>query len=216
VTGNFSSSVATSFSASAASQTLLSSSFASSQATQNGRLDNLESTSGSLNSFSSSINTTIKTKLDAETVVSGAAQINIVDLAGYSDYNDNILLEFSASNASITQLSASVASVTGDFSSSVATSFSASAANVAALSSSLNTSFSSSQAVQDGRLGLLEISTGSLNSFTSSIDTTIKTKLDVETVVSGSSQVDITATTGFTSFSSSIETRISIIDGGTY
>jgi hypothetical protein len=65
-------------------------------------------------------------------------------------------------------------------------------------------------------LGLLEISTGSLNSFTSSIDTTIKTKLDAETVVSGSSQIDITATTGFTTFSSSIETRISIIDGGTY
>jgi hypothetical protein len=212
VTGDFSSSVATSFSASAASQTLLSSSFASSQATQNGRLDNLESTSGSLNSFSSSINTTIKTKLDAETVVSGASQINIVDLDGYTNYNDNILLEFSASNASITQLSASVASVTGDFSSSVATSFSASAASQTLLSSS----FSASQSTQNSRLGLLEISTGSLNSFTSSIDTTIKTKLDAETVVSGSSQIDITATTGFSTFSASIETRISIIDGGTY
>jgi len=63
---------------------------------------------------------------------------------------------------------------------------------------------------------LLEISTGSLNSFTSSIDTTIKTKLNAETVISGSSQVDITQTTGFSTFSSSIETRISLIDGGTY
>jgi len=65
-------------------------------------------------------------------------------------------------------------------------------------------------------LSLLEISTGSLNSFTSSINTTIKTKLDAETVVSGSSQIDITQTTGFTTFSASIETRISLIDGGTY
>ena len=220
VTGDFSSSVATSFSASAASQLLLSSSlntsFSASQAIQNDRLGLLEIATGSLNSFTSSIDTTIKTKLNVENVVSGAAQITITDLDGYSDYKDNILLEFSASNASITSLSASVANVTGNFSSSVATSFSASAATVTALSSSLNTSFSSSQAVQDGRLGLLEIATGSLNSFTSSIDTTIKTKLNVETVVSGSSQIDITQTTGFTTFSSSIETRISIIDGGTY
>jgi hypothetical protein len=80
----------------------------------------------------------------------------------------------------------------------------------------LSSSFATSQGVQDTRLGLLETSTGSLNLFTSSIDTTIKTKLDAETVVSGSSQIDITATTGFTTFSSSIETRISLIDGGTY
>ena len=60
------------------------------------------------------------------------------------------------------------------------------------------------------------VSISNLNSFTSSINTTIKTKLDAETVVSGSSQIDITATTGYNTFSASIETRISIIDGGTY
>jgi uncharacterized coiled-coil protein SlyX len=212
VTGDFSSSVATSFSASAASQLSLSSSFATSQNTQNGRLDLLEISTGSLNSFTSSIDTTIKTKLDAETVVSGSSQIDITSTTGFSTFSGSVATSFSASNASIVALSASVASVTGDFSSSVATSFSASAASVTSLSSS----FSASQTVQDGRLGLLEISTGSLNSFTSSIDTTIKTKLDAETVVSGSSQIDITATTGFSTFSSSIETRISLIDGGTY
>jgi hypothetical protein len=58
-------------------------------------------------------------------------------------------------------------------------------------------------------LGLLETSTGSLNSFTSSIDTTIKTKLNAETVVSGSSQITISSTTGYTDFSSSIATSIS-------
>jgi len=35
-------------------------------------------------------------------------------------------------------------------------------------------------------------------------------------VVSGSSQITISDTTGFTTFSASIETRISLIDGGTY
>jgi uncharacterized coiled-coil protein SlyX len=169
-----------------------------------------------------------------DSVVSGAAQIAIADLDGYADYNDNILLEFSASNASITSLSASVASVTGDFSSSVATSFSASNASITALSASvasvtgdfsssvatsfsasaasqtsLSSSFASSQTAQNDRLGLLEASTGSLNLFTSSIDTTIKTKLDAETVVSGSSQITISSTTGYNDFSSSIATSIS-------
>jgi hypothetical protein len=121
------------------------------------------------------------------------------------DFSSSVATSFSASNASITALSASVASVTGDFSSSVATSFSASAASQLSLSSS----FASSQATQDTRLGLLETSTGSLNLFTSSIDTTIKTKLNAENVVSGSSQIDITSTTGYTTFSSSIATSIS-------
>ena len=189
---------------------------------------------------------------NGDNVVSGGAQIPIADLDGYADYNDNILLEFSASNASITSLSASVASVTGDFSSSVATSFSASNASITSLSASvasvtgdfsssvatsfsastasqtllsssvatsfsasvasqtlLSSSFASSQTAQNDRLGLLEISTGSLNSFTSSIDTTIKTKLNVEGVVSGSSQIDIASTTGYSTFSSSIATSIS-------
>jgi uncharacterized coiled-coil protein SlyX len=176
-----------------------------------------------------------------DSVVSSSSQITITNTTGFNTFDTAISTSFSASNASITALSASVASVTGDFSSSVATSFSASNASIVALSASvasvtgdfsssvatsfsasaasqlsLSSSFASSQAIQDTRLGLLETSTGSLNLFTSSIDTTIKTKLDAENVVSGSSQIDITATTGFTTFSSSIDTRISVIDGGTY
>ena len=150
--------------------------------------------------------------MSGDNLVTSSQQILFTQVDGYETYSGSVATSFSASNASITTLSASVASVTGDFSSSVATSFSASAASQLSLSSS----FASSQATQNDRLDLLEISTGSLNSFTSSIDTTIKTKLDAETVVSGSSQIDITATTGFSTFSSSIETRISLIDGGTY
>ena len=47
-------------------------------------------------------------------------------------------------------------------------------------------------------------------------DARVKTKLNTETVVSGSIQVDITATTGFSTFSGSISSSFAIIDGGTY
>ena len=104
-------------------------------------------------------------------------------------------------------------------------------AELAAATGALETAYTAQQA----RLTLLEIETGSISTthsaqnarltsiegFTSSIDTTIKTKLDVEGVisgssqilggsglVSGSSQIDVTATTNFSTFSSSLDTRI--------
>jgi hypothetical protein len=45
------------------------------------------------------------------------------------------------------------------------------------------------------RLTALEVETANLESFTSSINTTIKTRLNAETVISGSSQVDVLSTT---------------------
>jgi hypothetical protein len=50
--------------------------------------------------------------------------------------------------------------------------------------------------------------TSSVNSFTSSIDTTIKNKLDTEGVISGSSQVALSSTTGFSTYSTSVDSRI--------
>jgi hypothetical protein len=47
------------------------------------------------------------------------------------------------------------------------------------------------------RLSTLEVETSNLETFTSSINTTIKTRLNTETVVSGSSQVTLSATTGY-------------------
>lgn len=58
------------------------------------------------------------------------------------------------------------------------------------------------------KLDSLQSSTSSLNSFTSSINTTIKNYIDSETVISGSVQVLITGTTGYSDFSSSISTSI--------
>ena len=70
------------------------------------------------------------------------------------------------------------------------------------------TTFNSYVTASDSKLGNIETSTGSLNSFTSSIDTTIKSKLDSENIVSGSAQVNITGNTGYSTFSSSISTSI--------
>jgi hypothetical protein len=50
-------------------------------ASTNNRLNNLEATTSSLNSFSSSINDTIKTKLNIETVVSGSSQVSYIGLS---------------------------------------------------------------------------------------------------------------------------------------
>ena len=58
------------------------------------------------------------------------------------------------------------------------------------------------------RLNVLEIETANLEAFTGSINTTIKNQLNVETVVSGSSQITLSSTTGFSSFSSSVDSRI--------
>ena len=71
------------------------------------------------------------------------------------------------------------------------------------------TTFQSYTSSNDSRVSALETSTGSLNSFTSSINTTIKSKLDTENVISGSVQVNITGTTGYSTFSSSISSSIS-------
>ena len=50
--------------------------------------------------------------------------------------------------------------------------------------------------------------TSSFENYTSSINTVIKSKLDTEGVVSGSIQVQITGTTGYSTFSSSISSSI--------
>ena len=132
----FSGSISSSFSASAANQSIVSASvndrlnqLSADSASQDGRLDNLEL-------FSSSINVKFS---DLSTYTSS--------LNAYTEsFSASVSTSFSASNASITALSASVETVTGDFSASVSTSFSASRASVEYLSSSVATSFSASDA----------------------------------------------------------------------
>jgi trimeric autotransporter adhesin len=172
------------------------------------RSSNLETSTGSLNTFTSSIDTTIKNKLNGDNVVSGSLQVNITGTTGYSTFSSSI-------STSIDSLSSSVSSSIGSLSSSVGTAINSLSSSVATttsgVSSSIGTissSFSSTNDTQNGKLTSIETSTGSLNTFTSSIDTTIKNKLNTESVVSGSSQILITGTSGYTDFSSSISTSI--------
>jgi hypothetical protein len=55
--------------------------------------------------------------------------------------------------------------------------------------STFSSSIATTDSNQELRLNSIETSTGSLNSFTSSIDTTIKNKLNTDGVISGSSQI---------------------------
>jgi hypothetical protein len=55
--------------------------------------------------------------------------------------------------------------------------------------STFSSSIATTDSNQESRLNSIETSTGSLNSFTSSIDTTIKNKLNADGVISGSSQI---------------------------
>jgi hypothetical protein len=58
------------------------------------------------------------------------------------------------------------------------------------------------------RLSAIETSTSSLNTFTNSINTTIKSKLNADGVISGSSQISLGMTNGYTTFSSSVATSV--------
>ena len=78
---------------------------------------------------------------------------------------------------------------------------------------SLSSSFATNANFLDGIDGTSFLQTGSFNTFSSSIDTTIKNKLNNDGVVSGSVQVDITSTTGYPTFSSSLSSSISSLSG---
>ena len=119
--------------------------------TIDGRLDSLETSTASLNSFTSSINTTIKSKLNTEGVISGSIQID-------HDLTTNFVANEHIDHSSITIGSGKGLSGGG----------------------SIDTSRS------------LTLDTGSVHFLGG-----VKSKLNTETVVSGSVQIDITGTTNY-------------------
>ena len=160
------------------------------------RLDLIEISTGSLNQFTSSINTTIKNKLNTENVVSGAIQVDITGTSGYTTFSSSIALTTNNIGGRVDDLETESGSIRTDFNS---------------YTSSTDVRLSSIESAtgsQNDRLDSIEISTGSLNQFTSSINTTIKNRLNAEDVITGSIQVDITGTSGYTTFSSSISSTI--------
>ena len=193
-------------------------------ASATGRLNTIESTTGSLNTFTSSASDRLSS-IETSTGSLNTFTSSATDRLSSIETSTGSLNTFTSStNGRLTSLESDSSSIRSDFNS---------------FTSSNNTV----ESTQNGRLSALETSTGSLNSFTtsinskieaietstsslngftSSINTTIKNRLDAENVISGSIQVSITGTSGFTTFSSSIATidsaqdvRLNSIEGRT-
>ena len=167
-------------------------------------------------------------------LISGSGQVTIGDTSGFGAFSSSLKASDDAQDARLDDLEAFSSSLDGGFVSeaelAAATGAleSADTAQKARLSSleAYSSSNDSAQSAQDARLSALEVETGSiaseqatqdgrldsLESFESGIDSTIKAKLDAETVISGSSQVQLGSVTGFTAYSSSVDSRTAALE----
>jgi hypothetical protein len=190
--GSLSSSVATTTSGLTSTITSVSSSLTSSIGSLSSSLATITSgLSSSIESLSSSVATTTSGLTSTITSLSSSLTSSIGSIS-------------SSINSTISSLSSSVSTSIGGLSSSVATTTSELSSSIGSLSSSIATTTISAK----NRVDSIETTTGSLNTFSSSINTTIKSKLDSESIISGSVQIIITGTTGYSTFSSSVSTSI--------
>ena len=168
-------------------------------ASTNHRLNNLEATTSSLNSFSSSINTTIKTKLDTDGVISGSSQVSYIGLS-------NIPAGIISSSAQIDTLF-NIDGIVSGSSQINFTGLSGISANIISASTdSNNIDFTItggsitadlkggvvSGSSQVSYIGLSNIPAGIISS-----SAQIDALFNVDGLVSGSSQIDATATTNW-------------------
>ena len=118
---------------------------------------NLNQVSSSLNSFTSSINTTIKSKLDSESVISGSIQVSITGTTGYSTFSSSVSSSIGSLSGSVATTTSGLSSSIGSLSSSVATTTSDLSSSVGSLSSSVATTTGN----LSSRIGSVETKTGS-------------------------------------------------------
>jgi hypothetical protein len=160
------------------------------------RLGTIESTTGSLNTFTSSANS----KLNSLESASGSIR---TDFNSYTSSTNSTINAIHTSTSSLNSYTSSNNTRLG---------------TIESTTGSLNTYTSSANT----RFNTIESTTASLNSFTNSINTTIKDRLNAENIISGSAQVTLSNTTGYSTFSSSLATtdagqdnRLSSIEGKT-
>lgn len=149
---------------------------------QNGRLFNLESTTASLNVFTSSADG----RLDSLETESGSIR---TDLNSYTASNNTTN---GVQNGRLDSLETQTGSIVSNFNS---------------YTSSTDTRLNSLELTTGSninRLNAIESTTSSLSAFTSSINDTIKSKLNVDGVISSSIQVNLPDTLGYTTYSSSV------------
>jgi len=211
--GGLSSSVATTTSELSSSIGSLSSSIATTTIGAKNRVDSIETTTGSLNTFSSSINTTIKSKLDSESIISGSVQIIITGTTGYSTFSSSVstsIGELSSSvsittsglTSTITSLSSSLTSSIGSLSSSIATTTSGLSSSIGSLSSSIATTTSELSSSIGSLSSSVATTTSGLSSSIGSLSSS------VATTTSGLSSSIATTTLG-------IKNRVDSIDAKT-
>ena len=131
-------------------------------------------------------------KVNSDSVVSGSEQITVTNTTGFTAFSSSLKATDDAQNVRLGQLEAFSSSLDGDF---------ATDAELIAISGAVASTIDA--------LTTDEVAEGSNLYFT---DARVKTKLTAEGVISGSSQVQIDDVTGFTSFSSSADSRISTIE----
>jgi hypothetical protein len=154
------------------------------------RLSALETETSNLESFTSSINTTIKSKLDSDGVISGSSQVTLSSTTGFSAYSTSVDSRIATEKGRVDAILLSADADKDSFAEIVSL--------INSVDTTNDTAFASFYTASVGRLNNLEstsasvnISVSNLNSFTSSINATIKSKLDADGVISGSSQISL-------------------------
>ena len=152
-------------------------------------------------------------QVNGDAVVSGSSQITISSTTGYATFSSSLASTDAAQNARLSSIETFTSSLDAGFvnnaelaaaTGALESADSAQQARLSALETETG-SIATAQGVQDGRLDSIE-------GFTSSIDSTIKTKLNTETVISGSSQVQLGSVSGFTAYSSSVDSRTAALE----
>ena len=190
--------------------------FASFYTASNDRFDNIEG-------FTASIDSTIKTKLDADSVVSGSSQLLSllpsgvvsssaqVDADSITNFDSNVKTKLDVDSVVSSSVQVDVLQTTNfnTFSSSIADTFSGLSSNYVDLVGIPSGIISSSEQLAADFLDTLGDNVVSSSAQVDLTQTTnyasgIKLKLDAENVFSSSAQVSIDDTTGFNAFSSSV------------
>jgi len=151
-------------------------------------------------------------------IVSGSVQVDVTSTTGFTTYSGSISSSLTSNSASISALSASVASVTGEFSSSVSSTFVTQSQRITSLETfsgsqnTKNSTLASYTASVDGHIADLNIKTGSLeqkniiiSAYTASMNTFTSSQQAKDVIISA-------YTSSMNTFSASVNGHISDIN----
>ena len=132
-------------------------------------------------------------------IVSGSVQVDVTSTTGFTTYSGSISSSLTSNSASISALSESVASVTGQFSSSVASTFVTQSQRITSLET-----FSGSQEAKDV---IISAYTASMNTFTASIYSFTQSFSQSVSTSFSASEASVFA------LSTSVDNRLDVLEG---